>query len=134
MWHGHANDERHERRRRGHNASSTDAVMRETATGAGPRPASTSRRSAPREDAAWKNPSVPETNAAAQLALSATAASPASEPPSAEAKSLRTPAAEMTNRAGTATSRASMKGARSCSRANTAVRVIRAPGKARHSS
>ena len=32
----------------------------------GPSPASASRRSAPREDAAWKNPSAPEMNAAAQ--------------------------------------------------------------------
>ena len=62
-------------------------------------------------------------NAAAQPALSATDASPASEPPSAPAKSLSTPAAETTKSAGMATSSASVNGARSCSRAKTTVRL-----------
>ena len=64
-------------------------------------------------------------NAAAHPALSATAALPAKEPPSTLAKSLKTPAAEMTNSAGMATSSASVNGVRSCSRANTTVRVMR---------
>jgi hypothetical protein len=64
-------------------------------------------------------------NAAAQPALKATAASPASDPPSALAKSLSAPAAAMTNSGGMTTSSTSVNGARSCSRAKTSVRVMR---------
>src|SRR5215218_7249792 len=97
-------------------ASRSDAEIRATATRNAPRPALAKRRSAPRDELTWKKPSAPDKNAAAQPALIAVAERSASVPPSASAKVPKTPAKINTKKAGTATSNASVSGARNCSR------------------
>src|SRR6266540_3266690 len=97
-------------------ASRSAAEMRAIATRNAPRPALARRRSAPRDELTWKKPSAPDRNAAAQPALIAVAERLASVPPSASAKVPKTPAKINTKKAGTATSNASVSGARSCSR------------------
>lgn len=104
-------------------ARAIEATIREMATLAGPSPANARRRSAPRDDAASKKPRAPDRKAAAQPADRATAASPASEPPNALAKSWSVPAAETTNRTGTTINSTSVNGARNCSRVKVRARV-----------
>jgi hypothetical protein len=82
-----------------------------------PRPARARRRSALREELTMKNASVPDRNAAAQLALIAVAERLSTVPPSAFENSPSTLAKISTKNTGIAARSTSVSGVQSCSRA-----------------